>query len=453
MVAVKGSITFEGVADIIKRQAAEGTWSYTMLYDEREATSTLTQDETRQLLALIAQLAPFMAGAVEWRWSSTPTHPTAPGGCFLPPATSWGWTRLSSGIRSGRRRGWTESGSTSGSNDPGAGGAPGFGDNPVVPTLVNIEGERLERVLDATFPLWNDGLTRDNYSKFHIAQLQTDWGSRHLRIYALVDGDRLLASAKRYDLTAVISGRPAQVCGLGAVFTEPAHRGRGYAAELITGVLAEARDDGASFSLLFSAIGPDYYARLGFQTILAPPVTTIRVSESPRYGAPMTMIRGGDARDLNAMATMGRIRAAPSAFHLDRDVDFLQYGITKRRLLAGLGRPGTRELHFFIAEEGTTAAAYVVIGVTGSAWFVEECGDRDPTGARVGAILQALIAREPNERRPSIAAWLPPLFSPPQLTLSAAAEASELMMMRALGDIAVPRLAAGDVLYWRTDLF
>jgi hypothetical protein len=54
-VAVKGPITFEDVADIIARQAAEGTWSYTMLYDEREATSTLTRAETRQLLVLIAQ--------------------------------------------------------------------------------------------------------------------------------------------------------------------------------------------------------------------------------------------------------------------------------------------------------------------------------------------------------------------------------------------------------------
>jgi hypothetical protein len=30
--------------------------------------------------------------------------------------------------------------------------------------------------------------------------------------------------------------------------------------------------------------------------------------------------------------------------------------------------------------------------------MIEECGDRDPSGARVGAILQALIAREPAKR-------------------------------------------------------
>jgi hypothetical protein len=54
-VSVSGAITFDEIAAIINRQAAEGTWSYTMLYDERDATSTLTRDETRTLLALIAQ--------------------------------------------------------------------------------------------------------------------------------------------------------------------------------------------------------------------------------------------------------------------------------------------------------------------------------------------------------------------------------------------------------------
>src|SRR5206468_10676186 len=37
---------------------------------------------------------------------------------------------------------------------------------------------------------------------------------------------------------------------------------------------------------------------------------------------------------------------------------------------------------------------------------LEECGDRDPSGARMGAILQVLIARNPAERRPAITAWL-----------------------------------------------
>jgi hypothetical protein len=120
----------------------------------------------------------------------------------------------------------------------------------------------------------------------------------------------------------------------------------------------------------------------------------------------MTMVRGGEERDLAAIVAMGRVRADHAGFHLDRDIDFIQYIVTTRRLLAGLGSAHARQLHFFIAEEGITAAAYVIVSVVGDRWTLEECGDRDASGARVGALLQALIAREPVERRPTIRAWL-----------------------------------------------
>jgi hypothetical protein len=113
-----------------------------------------------------------------------------------------------------------------------------------------------------------------------------------------------------------------------------------------------------------------------------------------------------------------------------------------------------RQLHFFIAEEGITAAAYVVVSIVGRTWTIEECGDRDPSGARVGAILQALIAREPVERRPTIRAWLPRGFVPPQVTIVSAKPSAEVLMVRSLGSMAVtPRLSGDDVLYWRSDIF
>jgi hypothetical protein len=222
---------------------------------------------------------------------------------------------------------------------------------------------------------------------------------------------------------------------------------------LIERLLDEAARDGAELALLFSAMGPECCARDGFEVI---PTTEVELSvaESSRRGAPMTMIRSGEARDLGAVVAMGHVRAGAFRFHLDRDVDFVQYAITKRRLLAGFGSAGARQLHFFIAEEGITAAAYVVVSVAGNTWSIEECGDRDSSGARVGAILQALIAREPIERRPSIRAWLPPGFVPPQATILSAKPSTEVILMRPLGSTLVrPPLTADDVLYWRSDIF
>jgi hypothetical protein len=187
---------------------------------------------------------------------------------------------------------------------------------------------------------------------------------------------------------------------------------------LVGPLLDEATREGGDLALLFSTLDATWCDRNGFEKV---PVNEVElgVAQSLRHGAPMTLVRGGEARDLAAIVAMGQVRAAPFRFHLDRDLDFMRYAITKKRLLAGLGSAGAHQVEFFIAEEGITASAYVVIHVIGRTWTIEECSDRDPGGARVGAILQALIAREPVERRPSIRGCLSPGFVPPQVTVVA----------------------------------
>jgi len=264
----------------------------------------------------------------------------------------------------------------------------------------------------------------------------------------------LRASAVQYDLTGAFEGRAVRICGVGSVFVENGDRGLDYARTLFESLFDEAASRGAELALLFSPSGVEREVLSGFEMIVGSDVT-LHVAESARHGAPMTMVRGGEERDLPAIAAMGRVRAEPFRFHLDRDVSFIQYAITRKRLRAGLGSAGLHQLHFFIAEEGTTAAAYVVVSVQGATWTLEECGDRDVSGARVGALLQALIAREPAERRPTIRGWLPPGFLPPQLTVLSAAPSTDIMWMRRLGSTpaAPPQLGAADVLYWRNDVF
>jgi GNAT superfamily N-acetyltransferase len=322
-----------------------------------------------------------------------------------------------------------------------------------VATVVPAEGVILERVRDAMHLISPEGLSRQAYARFDAAQLKTVWGRRHQRRIALVDGAHVLASATQYDLAAVLDRRPVRVCGIGAIFSDPAHSAADYTRELVEGLLDHAASDGAALALLFWEMSEQNGRPDRFEVV---PTTEVElgVAESARHGAPMALIRGGEERDLAAIVAMGEVRASAFRFHLARDVDFVQHAITKKRLLAGLGPAGTRQLHFFIAEEGITAAAYVVVSIIGSMWTIEECGDRDPSGARVGAILQALIAREPVERRPAIRAWLPAGFVPPQVTIVSTKPAEEMMMVRCLGSALVqPRLSGDDVLYWRSDIF
>jgi hypothetical protein len=182
---------------------------------------------------------------------------------------------------------------------------------------------------------------------------------------------------------------------------------------------------------------------------------TLRVIEDQRRGAPATMVRAGDDRDLADLAAMDVARAAPFRFHLNRDRDLVHFAIAKKRLLAGLAPAGARTLNFFIAEEGSSAAAYVVIAAKDGEWTVDSCGDRDPSGARLGAILQALIARDPRERRPVIKGWLPPTLRPPQIQIADRAPSRDVAMLRPLTDNGRPSrpLAAEDLMYWKGDVF
>ena len=55
-------------------------------------------------------------------------------------------------------------------------------------TVVPATGVVLERILDDTYPLWHDGLSREGYGKLWAAQLKTPWGATHLDRVALQDG-------------------------------------------------------------------------------------------------------------------------------------------------------------------------------------------------------------------------------------------------------------------------
>ena len=320
--------------------------------------------------------------------------------------------------------------------------------------IVPAEGAILDEILSATFDIWHEGLARAAYPRYYTGQLATPWGRTHLRRWALVDGGHVLASAKEYDFAATLDGRLIRVFGLGAVFTQPAHRHRGYARVLIERLVARAASDGFDLALLFSEIGTAYYEAVGF-TAIPTFELELRVREDPRRGAPAVLVRTGDDRDLPAIADIDAARAARYRFHLNRDRDLVQYGIAKKRLLAGLTPAGERAVHFYVAEEGAAAVAYVLMTVSGSRWILEEAGDRDPSGARIGAILQALVARDPAEQRPTIAGRLPSGLRPPQIEVVGESLAHDATMIRPLSGKGTPirPLDAGDVYFWRGDLF
>jgi hypothetical protein len=319
------------------------------------------------------------------------------------------------------------------------------------PTVVRAEGVTLGRVLDATYPALHQGLSRRAFTTADAALSKTAWGCGHRRRYALVEGADVLASAHQYDLSGMLGRQALRICGIGDVCSGP-HEGVNHARLLIERLVDDARQHDADVALVFTSTESLTPALDGFEVIPTQDLQ-LTVAESSRYGAPMMLVRGGEDRDLASIVAMGEVRAARYRFHLTRDVDLVRYAVTKKRLLAGLTSSGGRQLVFVIAEEGITAAAYAVISIVDGTWTIEECGDRDASGARVGAILQALIAREPMERRPVIRGWLPPGFVPPQVAIVSTQPTAEILLARPLTKT-VDRLglSADDVLYWRSDV-
>jgi len=316
-----------------------------------------------------------------------------------------------------------------------------------------------EHALDHTFPLWNDSLTREHYGQYNRAQLLTPWGSRHLERVGLVSDGALLASAKRYRVRVRIDDRTVDTIGLGAVFTPPARRGRGHAATLIEHIVEAAHREGAEMAMLFSEIAPDYYERLGFSVV---PMQQAVVGVRRQPGAPAVLVRSGEPRDFEFIVEMHQQRATGYRFSLEYDAGWLQYTLAKKRMLSGFGPPGGRDVEFFVCEEGTRAVAWVLMQIArrraegdSESWSIASCGDRDPSGARIGAMLQALVARTPSARAPVIHAWWPARLDPVQLSLHRRSVTGSILMTRALSDRAriAPPLAADDVFYWHADAF
>jgi predicted N-acetyltransferase YhbS len=318
--------------------------------------------------------------------------------------------------------------------------------------LVIAEGDLLERILDESCEMWSDGMSRHAYGQFNAAQLRTPWGRDRLVRYALLDEDgQLLTSAKRYRFRARVEGREVEAVGIGAVYTPERQRGRGHAAAIINRLVNDAAAEGAELALLFSEIGAEYYERFGFIPV---PRHELLLSVVEKNGAPMTLVRTAEERDIPAVASIAAAMSRNHRFAMAQSEDYIRYGLSRKRLLAGLSTPGALTVEFFIVEEGISAVAFVILTTADDDVVLEMCGDRDPAGARVGALLQVLRARTPGERALRMRGSLPPFWLPPQMRIVASARTTELLMVKPLRPAVLDGpLEERDILYWHGDLF
>jgi len=127
--------------------------------------------------------------------------------------------------------------------------------------------EYAREVLPRSHALWAGARTLDEYVAEFEATAASAWGRRRFRTVGLrVDG-RLVASCKRYERILRCGERRYRAAGIGAVFTPPDLRGRGYATALLGAFLDAERAAGTDLAYLFSDIHPAFYERLGFTAL------------------------------------------------------------------------------------------------------------------------------------------------------------------------------------------
>ncbi len=139
--------------------------------------------------------------------------------------------------------------------------------------------------------VFGQGCSFDEYLREFHAVAGSAYGRRRFRTVGLRIDGAIVASCKRYERELRCGTRTLAAIGIGAVFTPPELRGRGYASALIGALLDSERATGADVAYLFSDIHPIFYERLGF---IALPSRTISLRADTLPATRLEIASAGD---------------------------------------------------------------------------------------------------------------------------------------------------------------
>lgn len=258
--------------------------------------------------------------------------------------------------------------------------------------------EYVREVLPETHALW--GAQRDftRYAEDFRKVADSAYGRRRPFTVGLRDDGRLVASCKLYDRDVRWGDRKLHATGIGAVFTPPAYRGRGYASAMLGATLDRERSAGRDLAFLFSDIHPLFYAKLGFVRLPSRQWTARAAAlDGSRSGATQL-----EASDWPLVRRCFEALDSAQTWSLKRTPLVWSW---MRAMWSGAPPPSVQRVHLKV-RKGRTVIAYVIgRRVTREDTFVIDdfafAGDDGRT--RLPALLRAAAG---DLRR--VAAWLPP---------------------------------------------
>ncbi len=268
--------------------------------------------------------------------------------------------------------------------------------------LQRIDAESYARdVLPLTAELWAGRRDFEQYVTHTVEIANSGYGRRHFALAGLFNGRELLASFKRYERFIEFGRMRLRAIGIGAVYTPPDRRGRGYASAMLAMALDAARSEGADAAYLFSDIRPQFYADLGFER-LASRAISLRADSLDDRRIEVRRLEEADWSGVRRCFANGN---ALSPWHFSRSP--LVWDFVRLKLRQAADRASGVPANL-VVRRGRSIAAYV-IGVRSpehDAFILEECGYADDTA---GELVAPLLRSAAGDLR-RVVGWLPPAF-------------------------------------------
>lgn len=267
--------------------------------------------------------------------------------------------------------------------------------------LRDVEPEAYAQdVLPLTAPLWAGRRDFDTYVTQVLEIARSPYGRRYYSTAGYFDGRTMVASFKRYVRGAHLGTQRLRAVGIGAVFTPPKYRGRGYASAMLAMELDRARAAGFDFAYLFSDVDPQFYAQLGFREL---PSREIVLASDRLPAVRLAPVRL-EERDWNGVRRCFDLGQRRRGAGFTRTPLVWQW--MRMRMGHGSERTGGQETSLVVRRRGGGVDAYVLgeRDAKRDAYVLEEFGFADEAGART---IPALLRAAAGDLR-RVTGWLPP---------------------------------------------
>lgn len=315
--------------------------------------------------------------------------------------------------------------------------------------------------MEGSWREWNQGRNRAQYFDFLRRLMETPWGKKHWRVPALVDeSGRAAAAMSLYDVFLRLEGKKLRLGGVGSFTVAPELRKRGLGRRLMDEVHAWLSAEGYDGAVLFSAIGPGYYARMGYEHLPTQSLeadvgrhwTPERVSSTP------PALRDFRREDLSAVMSLYNMAASAQRMALLRDeeywdIELLREGLSRERFCA---YPHPRP--FLVGEREGRIASYMRSarslkdGALVVLEYAFEAGAKEDVAAMLALVRESLGPEAPAVLR----GLLPSRFANlcPSRSLKWSEDRDSIMMIKSFGGFRVPVEAPPDERFvWSPDWF